>query len=96
MGRDVKRKLEVQDKICEVVAMVFRVEPLSVKNRPVDLPLGLLGLDSLNCMDIVVNLEEEFNIVFQDEELLLDNLNTIAKLLAVVEAKLTPLSTGGR
>ena len=76
--------------------MVFRVEPLSVKNRAGDLPLGLLGLDSLNCMDIVVNLEEEFNIVFQDEELLLDNLNTIAKLTAVVEAKLTPLSTGGR
>ncbi|WP_159065830.1 acyl carrier protein [Gorillibacterium timonense] len=87
--------MDIRDKICEIVAMVFRVEPQNVKTRSDDEPLGVLGLDSLNCMDIVVNLEEEFGIVFEDEELLLDSLNTVKKLRLIVETKQALLSTGG-
>ncbi|MEO3944716.1 acyl carrier protein [Gorillibacterium sp. CAU 1737] len=87
--------MDARDQICDIVAMVFRVEPQQVKARADDEPLGALGLDSINCMDIVVNLEEEFGIVFEDEELLLDNLNTVGKLRSVVETKLALLATGG-
>ena len=87
--------MDIRDKICDIVAMVFRIEAQDVKNRSDDEPLGVLGLDSLNCMDIVVNLEEEFTIIFHDEELLLDSLNTVRKLQSIVGAKLALVSTGG-
>lgn len=51
-------------------------------------PLNDLGMDSLNCVDIVLSIEEEFDVIFNDEELLLENLNTINKLAETVEQKL--------
>ncbi|GGI46463.1 hypothetical protein GCM10008018_17220 [Paenibacillus marchantiophytorum] len=75
------------EKIVELVAMVFRLEVDHVKRLPRDESLSRIGLDSINCMEIVVNIEEEFSIVFNDEELLLDNLNTLDKLIYMVEQK---------
>ncbi|WP_159882673.1 acyl carrier protein [Paenibacillus puerhi] len=46
------------------------------------------GMDSINCVDIVLSLEEQFDVVFGDEELLLDNLNTIGKLSSIIGQKL--------
>ncbi|NEW09345.1 acyl carrier protein [Paenibacillus sp. SYP-B3998] len=77
----------IYDKIVEIIAMVFRLEVDHVKRLSREESLSRIGLDSINCMEIVVNIEEEFSIVFNDEELLLDNLNTLDKLIHMVEQK---------
>jgi acyl carrier protein len=86
--------MEVWDKVADIVAMVFRSDPELVKRMDGDAPLSAIGLDSLNCMEIVVNLEEEFSVAFHDEELLLDRLNTVNKLCAIVQDKLQQVAAG--
>jgi acyl carrier protein len=79
--------METYEKIAEIVAAVLRIEPQQVLQLSGDDSLSSIGMDSLNCMDIVVNIEEEFSISFNDEELLLDNLNSINKLTNIVAQK---------
>lgn len=46
--------------------------------------LSEYGFNSLRAMELVVNIEDEFGIELEDEDLLIDNLDTIAKLRIVV------------
>ncbi|WP_438432811.1 acyl carrier protein [Gorillibacterium sp. sgz500922] len=87
--------MDIRKRICEILATVFGVEAEAVQSRPDEESLGTLGLDSLNCMDIVVSLEEAFGIVFEDEELLLESLNTVGKLERIVGDKLNRLAAKG-
>ncbi|WP_027086232.1 acyl carrier protein [Cohnella panacarvi] len=80
--------MDIYAKIVEIVALVFRLDSEQVRRMSADDSLATIGLDSLNCMEIVVNIEEEFSVAFHDEELLLDNLNTINKLCVMVSKKL--------
>ncbi|PFL57259.1 phosphopantetheine-binding protein [Bacillus cereus] len=50
--------------------------------------LGELGLDSLNTVTLIVELEEQFNITFEDEELLFDNFSTLEKICTITERKI--------
>ena len=47
-----------------------------------------LHFDSLEAMELVLNLEEEFDIEIPDEEA--DRLNTVGDLVAFVEKQLNP------
>ncbi|MBO9599794.1 MAG: acyl carrier protein [Cohnella sp.] len=85
--------MDIYGAIVEIVALVFRLDSEQVRKMSADEPLSTIGLDSLNCMEIVVNIEEEFAVAFHDEELLLDNLNTINKLCAMVSKKLELYTT---
>ncbi len=80
--------MEIKDKILESIAMVLRINTETVANHGADLPLNLIGMDSINCIDIVVAVENEFNINFNDDELLMDNINTVNKLCNSVAQKL--------
>jgi len=84
--------MTLNEKIADIVAMVLRIDAENVNQMNGDEPLNTIGMDSLNCMDIVVSIEEEYNISFNDEELLLDNLNSINKISAIVAQKLEQLS----
>lgn len=84
--------MTLNEKIADIVAMVLRIDTENVKQMMGDEPLNSIGMDSLNCMDIVVSIEEEYNVSFNDEELLLDNLNSINKISAIVAQKLEQLS----
>ncbi len=44
-----------------------------------------LGIDSLDLVDLVFELEEEIGVEFQDEELL--KLNTVKDLLELIDSK---------
>jgi len=46
--------------------------------------LGNLGLDSLNIVDILLGIETEFDIAFDDEELDLSALETLGSLVEFV------------
>ena len=76
------------EKIADIVAKVFRLDVESVRMMSGDDSLGSIGLDSINCMELVIYIEESFDVAFQDEDLLLDNLDTMDKLCGIVERKL--------
>lgn len=81
--------MDVREKIIECIGMVLKTEVQNVQNLAGDQSLRLVGMDSLNCVDIVVNIEQEFGICFDDEELLMENINTIDKLVNIVTGKVS-------
>lgn len=45
-------------------------------------------IDSMGTLDVVMFLEERFQLVLEDEDLIMDNFATVATLAEFVEAKL--------
>jgi acyl carrier protein len=78
---------DIRGKIIESVALILRTDVENVEKLPGDQPLRVIGMDSLNVMDIIVNLEDTFNIAFNEDELLMDNINTIDKLTRIIGQK---------
>lgn len=79
--------MDIKEKIIECIALVLRVDIADLKNLPGDQSLRLVGMDSLNSVDVIVNIEQELNISFNDNELMMDNINTVNKLVKIVEQK---------
>lgn len=50
----------------------------------VDAELGKLGLDSLQSIDLLMALEQEFEVQIPDEKVTVDSFSTPAHLLALV------------
>ncbi|GBF75586.1 hypothetical protein PA598K_04004 [Paenibacillus sp. 598K] len=65
-------------------------EVLVVEEREINLKenLGAIGLDSMKSVQLIVELEELFNISFDDEELMFENFSTIQKITTMVNEKL--------
>ncbi len=80
--------VSIQEKIGEIIGSVLEIGADRMASVAGSDALNDLGMDSLNCVDIVLSIEEEFDVIFNDEELLLENLNTINKLTETVEQKL--------
>lgn len=68
----------IRDKLEEIME-IEHPEELSLEED-----LKEYGMDSLNAIELVVALELEFGIEFEEEDLLVDNLCTIQKLIDVV------------
>lgn len=79
--------MNIREKITDCIGMVLKMEVSDIKKMSGAHSLRLIGMDSLNCVDIVVSIEQEFGICFDDEELLMDNIDTIDKLVNIVTAK---------
>lgn len=79
---------DIRNKVMECVALVLHTDIENVKKMSGDQPLRVIGMDSLNIMDIVVNLEDMFNTTFNEEELLMENINTIGKLTGIIARKI--------
>jgi len=50
-------------------------------------PLFHLGLDSICLLELIVELEEKFNIVFEDDELVVENFQTLSALVSYIKGK---------
>jgi acyl carrier protein len=59
--------LIMRDKIKNVMALVFEIEPSQIPDSASTSTID--NWDSMNHMNLVVALEEEFNILFSDEEI---------------------------
>ena len=57
----------MKDKVKKIVASVFNLEVDSIKDDAS--PDNILNWDSLNHMNLIVSLEEEFKVRFTDEEI---------------------------
>ncbi|AEY64970.1 acyl carrier protein [Clostridium sp. BNL1100] len=80
--------MEIKEQIIAVIASALNIETEQVNSISVDENLNRVGVDSVNFIEIIISLEDRLHIVFDDEELLLDNLNTLNKLEKVVSQKL--------
>jgi len=43
------------------------------------------GLDSISSIELIVMIEDEFNISVEDDDLLIDNFNTLEKIMLLLE-----------
>lgn len=50
--------------------------------------LNDLGICSIKVIRLIVLLEEHFDITFNDEELLVENFNTLSNILNIIQLKL--------
>lgn len=75
----------MKDKILQILSEVLKVEENELMQFDENVELMYWGLDSLNAIEVIVMLEDSFNISIDDEDLLIDNINTVNKLIALVE-----------
>ncbi len=80
--------MDLVERIEKIILNILRIEPERIREISGDETLNRIGVDSVNFIEIVIGLEDEFNITFEDDELLLQNLNTINKLKNVITQKL--------
>ncbi len=80
--------MELTQRIENIITAVLKLEPEKIKELSRDETLNRIGVDSVNFIEIVISLEDEFGIAFEDDELLLQNLNTINKLHNIISDKL--------
>ena len=73
--------MDVTAKLQEIVKKKLKKKEI----RPED-SLKSLGLDSLDKADIMIRIEDEFNIEFTEDEM--SSIDTVAKLIDTIESKL--------
>lgn len=69
----------VLEKVAELITELNGEE---VESITVDLPLTELSLDSLDIAELILNIEEEYDITIEDRE----NLKTVGDVVAYIEA----------
>lgn len=74
--------MELEKTIRNKLAEVLKIE--NSEEISLDKDLKEYGMDSLNAIELVVALEMEFGIEFAEDDLLVDNLCTVQKLMLVV------------
>lgn len=72
----------VQERIKNILQELLGKEELS-NNQD----LAAIGLDSISSIELIVELEEEFSVLFEDHELMLDNFKTIILIEKLIERK---------
>lgn len=75
--------MESEVRIRKKIEEVLEVE--NVKDILLDEDLREYGMDSLNAIELVVELEMELGMEFSEDDLLLDNLCTIEKLMDIIQ-----------
>lgn len=75
----------MEEKLKEIIGIVLELSEDEVEAIELDTDLLELGLDSMTCVEVVVNLEEEFGITVDEEDLLVENMSSIQQLIELVE-----------
>lgn len=74
----------MREKLITILAEVLKLSDNDVANIADDTDLTTIGLDSLNAIEVVVNIEMEFDIMVDDDDLSLNNLASIGMLEQIV------------
>lgn len=76
---------DIKEQVRSVVIEILpNVNPEEVLD---DSDIFSLGLDSVNAMILVMNLQEAFGVMFQTDEITFDNFRTIAKIVDLIAKK---------
>ncbi|CAG7659187.1 acyl carrier protein [Paenibacillus allorhizosphaerae] len=74
-------RTEIESKVKELLQVDGNIQ--------LDQDLTSIGLDSMRSVGLIVDLETQYNISFNDDELLTENFSTINKIVERVQSKLT-------
>ena len=74
-------KQKIQDVILELLP---HVESQKLGDRT---DIFSLGLDSINAMSLIFNLQDAFDVKFETNEISFDNFQTVAKIVELIEQK---------
>lgn len=77
----------IEERVRKVIDENIELE-VSAENIEGNKDLVDYGMESVNYMKIVVAIENEFDIRFTDEELVISNFETIDKIVAIIDSKL--------
>ncbi len=75
--------MNLEQEIREIISEVLDNDEIYMIDEEEDLIAH--GLDSMFAMEIVVRLEVQYGISIEDDDLLLDNLSSIKKLIHLVD-----------
>jgi len=71
--------------IKQILACIESIQCSDMSLLKGDEDLRSIGLNSLSSIELVVKLEEEFNISISDEDLIIDNVSTINNIEALLK-----------
>ena len=74
--------MNIQEKIANIFTKYSKNADINS-----DTSLKDLGLDSLDLVEVLMDIEEEFGIEFEDEEMV--SLKSVSDVLAIIERKTT-------
>ncbi|MGF1539074.1 MAG: acyl carrier protein [Pleurocapsa sp.] len=74
-------KQKIQDVILELLPHVEE------QNLGDQTDIFSLGLDSINAMSLIFNLQDTFDVKFETDEISFDNFQTVAKIVELIEKK---------
>ncbi|MCD1257612.1 acyl carrier protein [Paenibacillus athensensis] len=72
-----------------LAAGVLQLDSAAVETLTPDTDLRGLGLSSISAMELVVALENEYGFIVEEDDLLLDSVNTLEKLEKLAVKHLT-------
>ncbi|MCM1047353.1 MAG: acyl carrier protein [Clostridiales bacterium] len=75
----------MEKKLKDIIVRVLKLSADDEGKLNSDTDLMELGLDSMTCVEVVVNIEDEFGIMVEEEDLLVENMSTIKKLGELIE-----------
>lgn len=73
------------EKILSLLEMALRLDKGALDSVSETADLREIGLDSITSIELIVLLENEFDISVDDEDLLIDNFNTVPKVKSLVQ-----------
>ena len=74
-------ELIVREIISKSISVTVPIEQIAIEDE-----LQSVGMDSISFIQIIIEIEKEFDIEFPDEKLLITEAGTINKLCDIVEA----------
>ena len=81
----------IPDRVLEILCGQLSIKPSKVEED--SLLKDHLGADSLDMIEMAINIEDEFGIDLPDEEF--EELKTVRELIALVESLAVPPGDGG-
>lgn len=75
-------KLVTEEKIINIINK--NNNNIQVTQEQIDIPFESLGIDSIEFVRIIVELEDFFECEFPDEKLIMNNANTVKKIFMIL------------
>lgn len=79
-------KIDLEKKLNKIILNIAN----NIEEKTIDNKTNLIRdykFNSINMVQLIVEIESEFNIVFDDDDLLIENLSNYEDLLAIVNKK---------
>lgn len=74
--------MNTEAEVLQIIATEFKKSESEIKNAK---RWGDLGLDSLDTVELIMKIEDTFNVNFEDEET--QRINTLNDLVTMIDAK---------